>query len=79
MRQVPLMLMLSPRWQSVRISEALEMVRDVPWVSSLGLSSETTENGQLGRSNTGLAERASYYFYDSGEHDCFFLLFWSSR
>jgi hypothetical protein len=29
-RQVPLTLMLSPRLQSVRISDALEMVRVVP-------------------------------------------------
>jgi hypothetical protein len=40
-RQVPFMLMLSPRWQSVRISAAEEMVREVPPVSSWGLSSET--------------------------------------
>jgi hypothetical protein len=41
-RQVPLTLMLSPRWTSVRISVADDMVRDVPPVSSWGLSSETT-------------------------------------
>jgi len=35
------MLMLSPRWQSPRISEAEDIVRDVPPVSSCGLSSET--------------------------------------
>ena len=29
-RQVPLMLMLSPRWASVRIEAQLEMVREVP-------------------------------------------------
>jgi hypothetical protein len=40
-RQVPFMLMLSPRWASVRISLAEEMVREVPPVSSWGLSSET--------------------------------------
>lgn len=41
-RQVPFTLMLSPRWQSVRISVADDIVRDVPPVSSCGLSSETT-------------------------------------
>ena len=41
-RQVPLTLMLSPRWQSLRISEALEIVRVVPPSSALGLSSVTT-------------------------------------
>lgn len=41
-RQVPFMLMLSPRWQSERISEALAMVRVVPPPSACGLSSETT-------------------------------------
>src|ERR1700709_106357 len=41
-RQVPFMLMLSPRWQSSRISEALEIVRVVPPSSDCGLSSETT-------------------------------------
>lgn len=40
-RQVPLMLMLSPKWQSFRISAAEEMVSDVPPVSSRELSSET--------------------------------------
>jgi hypothetical protein len=40
-KQVPLMLMLSPKWQSPRISEAEDIVRDVPPVSSCGLSSET--------------------------------------
>jgi hypothetical protein len=40
-RQVPFMLMLSPRWQSLRIEAAEVMVRDVPPVSSWGLSSET--------------------------------------
>lgn len=33
-RQVPLTLMLSPRWQSARISAAEEMVSEVPFVSS---------------------------------------------
>ena len=41
-RQVPFTEMLSPRWQSVRISEALEMVRFVPPSEAWGLSSETT-------------------------------------
>lgn len=33
-RQVPLMLMESPSWQSVRMSAAPEMVREVPPVES---------------------------------------------
>lgn len=41
-RQVPFMLMLSPRLQSDRIEEALEIVRVVPPSSDWGLSSETT-------------------------------------
>jgi hypothetical protein len=41
-RQVPLTLMLSPRLQSVRISEAFEMVRVVPPSSDWWLSWETT-------------------------------------
>lgn len=41
-RQVPFMLILSPRWQSSRISDALEMVRFVPPSSPFGFSSETT-------------------------------------
>jgi hypothetical protein len=45
-RQVPLMLMLSPRLQSPRISEALEMVRVVPPSSDWWLSSETTGHYQ---------------------------------
>lgn len=44
-KQVPLTLMLSPRWQSPRISDALEMVRVVPPSSAWGLSSETTAGG----------------------------------
>jgi hypothetical protein len=35
------MLMLSPRWQSPRISEAEDIVSDVPPVSSWLFSSET--------------------------------------
>lgn len=46
-RQVPLMLMLSPRWQSPRISPAEDMVSDVPPVSSWLLSSETAAVRQL--------------------------------
>ena len=41
-RQVPFTLMLSPRVQSERISEALDIVRVVPPSSDWGLSSETT-------------------------------------
>jgi len=40
------MLMLSPRLQSPRISEALEMVRVVPPSSDWWLSSETTGHYQ---------------------------------
>lgn len=48
-RQTPLMAMLSPSWQSERSEEASgrEMVRDVPPVESLGLSSATTARGLL--------------------------------
>jgi hypothetical protein len=52
-RQVPFMLILSPRWQSSRISEALEMVRFVPPSSPLGFSSETTVKCQKGISVLG--------------------------
>lgn len=45
-KQVPLTLMLSPRWQSPRISDAFEMVRLVPPSSAWGLSSETTVDRQ---------------------------------
>lgn len=46
-RQVPLTLMESPLWQSVRISAAEEMVREVPPVSSEGLSEETTSGRKV--------------------------------
>ena len=41
-RHVPLTLILSPRLQSPRMSEALEIVRVVPPSSDCWLSSETT-------------------------------------
>jgi hypothetical protein len=41
-RHVPFTEIESPRWTSVRISVAAEMVREVPPVASWGLSSETT-------------------------------------
>jgi hypothetical protein len=40
-RQVPLTLMLSPKWQSPRISDAEDIVRDVPPLSSWSSTSET--------------------------------------
>lgn len=44
-RQVPLMLMESPSWQSVRMSAAPEMVRVVPVEASGGVREETTAVG----------------------------------
>lgn len=42
-KQVPFMDIESPRWQSVRTSVALDMVRFVPPSAARGLSSETSE------------------------------------
>ena len=69
-RQVPLTLMLSPRRQSLRISEALEMVRVVPPSLAWGLSSVTT----MARSGLGAVEgnkrmQTSEYLDNSSEHD----------
>ena len=44
-RQVPFTLMLSPRWQSVRTSVALEMVRVVPPSEERGLREVTSGGG----------------------------------
>lgn len=68
-RQVPLTDMESPRWQSPRISDAEEMVREVPPVSSWGLSSETTSFGQYGaRFWVYVDGSTSENFYYSCEH-----------
>jgi hypothetical protein len=51
-RQVPLMLMESPSWQSVRMSAAPDMVREVPPEASEVSTVETTVavvSGALGR------------------------------
>jgi hypothetical protein len=69
-KQVPLMLMLSPRWQSPRISEAEDIVSDVPPVSSCGLSSETAIMRQLSAEVRARIQdmRTPDYFYYTGEH-----------
>lgn len=71
-RQVPLTLMLSPRWQSPKISEALEMVMFVPPSSAWGLSSETTIDGlERWKHRKGERIRTSNYLDNSGKHDLF--------
>jgi hypothetical protein len=70
-RQVPFTLILSPRWQSVRISEASEMVSVVPPSSAWGLSSETTEYCQGLQRYRDVNMQTSFYLYYSCEHcDC---------
>lgn len=64
-RQVPFTLMLSPRWQSWRISEALEMVSVVPPSSAWGLSSETTRGDQKLFSLNNIVLTSDYLYYSS--------------
>lgn len=68
-KHVPLILMLSPRWQSPRISEALEIVRVVPPSSDCALSSETTGHGEPLQDERERRVQTSNDLYDSGKHD----------
>lgn len=70
-RQVPLMLMLSPRWASVRMEAQLEIVREVPAVASWGSRTVTAGLGLgcwwvcgEGREGSGTADCFDY----AGEH-----------
>lgn len=71
-RQTPLMAMLSPSWQSERRVEVegMVIVRDVPPVLSLGLSSDTTRSECVSEVSQGSEFEwlASNVFYYAGEH-----------
>lgn len=73
-RQVPLTLMLSPRWASTRISAQFEMVRLVPppplEVSSCWARRETAGVAvSAPRVGVGVRGRTAYGLHDAGEHD----------
>ena len=80
-RQVPLILMLSPRWASVRMEAQEPIVREVPppppWVSSrwerertagLGVSLEGKVFEEGGGEGVGVGVHTADGFYYAGEH-----------